>query len=65
MPPALSSINLALPKPCGIMVAVDLRAKQVLDTCIAEGIRVPEEVAGVSVDNDETICGTRRPMTAQ
>lgn len=46
----------ALPKPCGVMVAVDLRAKQVLDTCLAAGIRVPEAIAVIGVDNDETVC---------
>lgn len=51
----------ALPKPCGLMVAVDLRAKQVLDTCLAAGIRVPEDVCVVSVDNDETICENTTP----
>lgn len=51
----------ALPKPCGIMVAMDLRAKQVLDTCLAAGIRVPEDVSVVSVDNDETLCENTTP----
>jgi LacI family transcriptional regulator len=52
---------LALPKPCGIMAAIDLRAKQVLDTCLAAGIRVPEEIAVVGVDNDETLCENTLP----
>jgi LacI family transcriptional regulator len=51
----------ALPKPCGLMVAVDLRAKQVLDTSRTAGIRVPEEIAVVGVDNDETICENTTP----
>jgi len=51
----------SLPKPCGIMVAVDLRAKQVLDTCLAAGLRVPEEIAVIGVDNDETICENTTP----
>ena len=52
---------LALPKPCGVMVAVDLRAKQVLDTCRIAGLRVPEEIAVFGVDNDETICENTVP----
>jgi LacI family transcriptional regulator len=52
---------LALPKPCGIMVAVDLRAKQVLDTCLAAGIRVPEDIAVIGVDNDEALCENTTP----
>lgn len=51
----------ALPKPCGIMVAHDLRAKQVLDTCLAAGICVPDEIAVVGVDNDLTICENTTP----
>jgi len=51
----------SLPKPCGLMVSVDLRAKQVLDTCRTSGIRVPEEIAVVGVDNDATICENTTP----
>jgi len=51
----------ALPKPCGIMAAHDLRAKQVLDTCLAANIRVPDEIAVVGVDNDLTICENTTP----
>jgi len=43
------------------MVAHDPRAKQVLDTCLAAGIRVPDEIAVVSVDNDLTICENTVP----
>lgn len=51
----------ALPKPCGLMAAMDLRAKQVLDTCALAEIRVPEEIAVIGVDNDETICESTTP----
>ncbi len=50
-----------LPKPCGVMVALDLRAKQVLDTCRAVRIRVPEELSVIGVDNDETVCENTTP----
>lgn len=46
----------ALPKPVGIMAATDKRARQVLEACRLEGLRVPEEVAVVGVDNDEMLC---------
>jgi LacI family transcriptional regulator len=52
---------LTLPNPCGIMAAMDLRARQVLDACRGAGIRVPEEIAVIGVDNDETICENSRP----
>lgn len=52
---------LSLPRPCGIMAAIDLRAKQVLDTCRLAGIRVPDEMLVLGVDNDETICENTLP----
>jgi LacI family transcriptional regulator len=51
----------ALTKPCGLMAAMDIRGKQVLDTCALAGIRVPEEISVVGVDNDETICENTTP----
>ncbi len=51
----------ALPKPCGLMAAMDIRGKQVLDACAFAGIRVPEEVSVIGVDNDETICENTTP----
>ena len=52
---------LSLPKPCGLMAALDLQAKQVLDTCLSAGIRVPEEIAVIGVDNDEMLCENTVP----
>jgi len=52
---------ISLPKPCGVMAALDLQAKQVLDTCLKAGIRVPEEIAVIGVDDDETICENTLP----
>lgn len=52
---------LALPKPCGLFAAFDPLAKQVLDTCLAAKIRVPEELAVMGVDDDETICENTAP----
>ncbi len=51
----------ALPKPCGLFAAFDPLAKQVLDTCLAAKIRVPEEVAVIGNDDDETICENTVP----
>ncbi len=50
-----------LPTPCGIMAALDLRAKQVLDTCLVGELRVPEDFAVIGVDNDETLCENTTP----
>lgn len=45
-----------LPKPCGVWVAYDQRAKQVLDACRAGGIPVPEQIQVLGVDDEAYIC---------
>lgn len=42
-----------LPKPVGIMAANDVRGRQVIDCAAAIGLRVPEDVGVLGVDNDE------------
>lgn len=51
----------ALPKPCGLLAAFDPLAKQVLDTCLAAKIPVPQELVVMGVDDDETICENTVP----
>lgn len=46
----------SLPKPCGIFAANDFAADSVLSTCQIMGIRVPDDIAVIGVDNDVTIC---------
>lgn len=50
-----------LPKPIGIMVASDQLGPHLLEACHRAGIAVPDEVAAVSVDNDETLCEVCNP----
>ena len=50
-----------LEKPIGIMAASDLKARHLLEACRAAGLRVPEDVAVLSVDNDELLCEATRP----
>ena len=50
----------ALPKPIGIMGCYDYRARHVLEACASLGLRVPEDVAVVGVDND-IICDLANP----
>jgi LacI family transcriptional regulator len=45
-----------LPKPVGIMACNDICGRLVLAGCHQVGIRVPEEIVLVGVDNDETLC---------
>jgi LacI family transcriptional regulator len=51
----------ALPTPCGVMACNDDRGRQVLEACRAQGLRVPEDIAVVGVDNDELLCELADP----
>jgi LacI family transcriptional regulator len=57
----LSAWLQSLPKPIGLMACTDIRARQVLEACRTSGIRVPDEVAVIGVDNDEMICELTTP----
>ena len=50
-----------LPKPVAVFAANDERARQVMDACIEAGLRMPEQVSVLGVDNDERICETCYP----
>jgi LacI family transcriptional regulator len=52
---------LKLPKPVGIMVCSDQRGSQLLEACLRVGVRVPQEVAVIGVDNDEPLCNVCQP----
>ncbi|MBI5384838.1 MAG: DNA-binding transcriptional regulator [Verrucomicrobia bacterium] len=45
-----------LQPPVGILASTDLRAGMVLDACARLGLRVPEDVAVMGVDNDPVAC---------
>jgi LacI family transcriptional regulator len=45
-----------LPKPVGLMTCNDSQGLYVLQACRQLGIRVPEDVAIIGVDNDELVC---------
>ena len=51
----------ALPKPCALLAVNDAMGVQVLEMCRTLGLCVPEQVAVVSIDNDETFCENTRP----
>ncbi len=46
----------ALPKPAGVLICSDQRGSQFLEACRRAGVSVPNEIAVVSVDNDEPLC---------
>jgi LacI family transcriptional regulator len=50
-----------LPKPVGVMACYDVRGQQLLDVCHRIGVAVPDEMAVVSVDNDEMLCSLSDP----
>ena len=52
----------SLPKPIGILACTDQLAFWLLDACRRAGVAVPEEVAVVGVENDETLCTMSRPQ---
>lgn len=51
----------SLTKPVAVFCAHDLRAYQLIELCNQHGIRVPEEIAVLGVDNDELICNFVTP----
>lgn len=50
-----------VPKPCAIMACDDDRGHNIVEVCRLNGIRVPEEVAVLGVDNDEIVCTLSDP----
>jgi LacI family transcriptional regulator len=51
----------ALPKPVGIMACNDEFARWLSELCRVHGLRIPDEVALIGVDNDELICEFSSP----
>jgi LacI family transcriptional regulator len=52
---------LSLDKPVGIMASHDSQGVQLLDACRRVNVRVPDDVAVVSVDNDPVLCELAAP----
>ena len=50
-----------LPKPVGIFAANDQMGVRLLDACQRAGLSVPEEVAVVGTENEETLCEFASP----
>jgi LacI family transcriptional regulator len=50
-----------MPKPVAILAGQDISARVLADTCFELSVRVPDDVAIMGVDNDETECGAARP----
>ena len=55
----------SLPKPVGIMACNDEKGVEVLTACRQAGVRIPDEVAVLGVDNDPALCDlSLPPMTS-
>lgn len=50
-----------LSKPVGIMACDDHRGYQLLDACRQAGVRVPDEVAVIGINNDRVLCELAYP----
>ncbi len=51
----------ALPKPAGVFACHDVWGLQVVEACRLTGLRVPDDVAVIGVDNDDLLCELARP----
>lgn len=51
----------SLPRPTGILAVHDYRAQFLMEACHEAGLRIPEDIAVVGMDNDETICAHSLP----
>ena len=51
----------ALPKPVGLMVCNDDRARMVAEICRLRNILVPGDISIIGVDNDEHVCNRAHP----
>lgn len=58
---ALSAWLKRLPKPVAVFCAHDSRAYQLIQICLLCGIRIPQEVAVLGVDDDELTCHYTTP----
>ena len=59
--PRLVTWLASLPKPTAIFTPHDMRAKQVLNACLAAGVRVPEDVGVLGMGNDQALCELSTP----
>jgi LacI family transcriptional regulator len=51
----------SLPRPIGVMAADDAWALQLTEVCRQVGLRVPEDVSIIGIENDELLCNLARP----
>ena len=59
--PRMARFLAALPHPTAIFAAMDGRARLVVNLCADIGLRVPEDIAVLGVDNDPLLCESTVP----
>lgn len=57
----LADFLAGLERPCGVMSANDIIGMNVVGACRMAGLRIPEDIAIVSVDNEELLCELSTP----
>ena len=57
----ISSWLHSLPKPIAMFACNDFMARQVTEICQMSGIRIPEDISLLGVDNDEFMCNISSP----
>lgn len=57
----LSEWLLSLPKPLALMACDDNQGQHVTEACKAAGIKIPEQISVLGVDNDGSICNLSDP----
>jgi LacI family transcriptional regulator len=60
----LSEWLMNLPKPVALFSCDDNQASHIAEACKISGIRVPDDVAILGVDNDEMVCNMSNPPTS-
>jgi len=51
----------SLPKPIGILASYDVRARELIDVCLEDGLRVPDDVAVIGIDDEHLHCSISYP----
>lgn len=59
--PSVSAWLRSLAKPVGVMACNDIRGRQVIEACLEAGLRVPDDVAVLGVDEDRLLCELANP----
>jgi len=57
----LANWVISLPKPAAVMLASDQLGVLFVEACQGAGLRIPEEIAILGVDNDEPLCMVQHP----